>query len=108
MYLVLFVLLFAGCATAASGDDVTDTGGPPPGRELGAGGGDDLSRGGDLGQTPGADLAASPDLSAQDLGPAPAYAYPRVNEVVPGAAGVAVDEYVEIIGADHDIALKGW
>lgn len=62
------------------------------------------------------DLRAVVDLSAPDLRPAPPdlmgldlsgrYSYVRINEVAPGAAGVAADEYIELAGGAADTPLK--
>lgn len=106
------ILLFCGCASAASsgeGDTVADLLQDTSADLTGTAGGDDgpaappadLRQGGmgqpDLRRPPAPDLAMPGDDS-----------YPRVNEVVPNAGGKAVDEYVELIGANHDIPLSGW
>lgn len=50
------------------------------------------------------DLSPTPDLSETPI----PYDYPRVNEVAPGVAGVAIDEFVELHGGNKDTPLLGY
>lgn len=102
-------LLLVGCARSVGpGDD--------PGFDL-RGGADaaaaDLASV-DLTVSPTPDLRPPEDLAAPDLradlstDDGPPGAVPRVNEVAPGLAGVAADEFVELIGGAADLDLKSW
>jgi hypothetical protein len=50
--------------------------------------------------TPPPDLSTPPDMTSPT--------YPRINEVAVDVGGVAVDEYIELVGGDKDILLFGW
>ncbi len=102
LLVVLTGCALAGCAEVAPAEEAAD------GRGMDTGTGADLlAASGDLPMV-GADLAGGPPDLASDLRGPPGYPYPRVNEVVPSFSGVSANEYVELIGADHDIDLTGW